>query len=106
MNYLGVVYPIHGQIRAYWRTHYSSYGPPVCNEYEEMVNGKTYVVQWFGKSDNEFLKITYDTTDGSFNDSDAANIGYGDHLNQSVWDNLGCPDGSCGIGGASPYSYN
>ncbi|MCK5320531.1 peptidoglycan DD-metalloendopeptidase family protein, partial [Candidatus Parcubacteria bacterium] len=99
MNYLGVVYPIQGQIRDYWRLYYSEYGPPVNNEYTEIVNGKLYVVQWFEKSDNDFLKITYDTTDGSFNDPETASIAYGDHLNQSVWDNLGCPNGDCGVGG-------
>ena len=104
MGYLGVVYPIHGQIRDYWRLHYSEYGPPVSNEYSETVNSKTYIVQWFEKSDNTYKKITYDTTDGSFNDPVTDDLSYGDHLDQSLYNNLGCPKGNCGRGGNSAES--
>lgn len=100
----GVVFPIHGQIRDYWRLHFSDYGFPACNEYYETVNNKTYVVQWFMTDFNTYHKITYDTVDGSFNDSAASGIERGDHTNISLWENIGCPEGSCGIGGVVPAS--
>jgi hypothetical protein len=108
-GYHGVVFPIHGQIRDYWRLYYSQYGPPACNEYYETINGKLYVVQWFmkGNSSSDIDKIVYDTSDGSFNDPETASLTYGNHLEQSVYENIGCPDGVCGVGGyfiTAPYN--
>ncbi|MDA3840645.1 MAG: M23 family metallopeptidase [Patescibacteria group bacterium] len=99
MGYLGIVFPINGRIRDYWKAYYSQLGYPVCNEYSEIVNGKEYAVQWFERGINNFLKVTYNINEGTFNDPETDYLSYGDHLNQSVWDNLGCPLGVCGVGG-------
>lgn len=99
MGYLGVVYPIQGRIRDYWRTYYSELGYPACNEYSEIVNGKNYAVQWFERTDNNYVKVTYNLSEGTFNDPATNYLGYGNHLNQSTLENLNCPEGTCGVGG-------
>ncbi|MDO8260197.1 MAG: PKD domain-containing protein, partial [Candidatus Magasanikbacteria bacterium] len=97
---LGVVFPVHGRIRDYWRVNFSLYGYPACNEYDVIINNKKYIVQWFQKGYGDYRKITYDTYDGTFNDPETNSVVYGEHLKQSVWENLGCPKGICGTGGA------
>lgn len=99
MGYLGVVYPIQGRIRDYWRAYYSQLGYPACNEYSETVNGKNYAVQWFERADNDYVKVTYNLSEGTFNDPETNDLEYGDHLNQSTLINLNCPNGACGVGG-------
>ncbi|MCD4705949.1 peptidoglycan DD-metalloendopeptidase family protein, partial [bacterium] len=104
-EYLGVVFPIHGQILNYWEQHYFDLGAPVTNEYYYTGGYSSdpprYVVQWFERSDNEYYVVIYDTWDGNiWHESEhTTGVPKDNHFNQSVEQNCGCPNGICGVGG-------
>lgn len=102
-DYLGVAYPIHGQIRDYWYLHFSELGAPVSNEY--LWNNK--VVQWFEPNDNQYVSVVYDASIQNFKQCNVSSSSCPpiveadgtDRIRQAAWANLGCPQGDCGVGG-------
>ncbi len=106
-EYPGVVYPIHGHIRDYWYLHFSELGAPVSNEHGYdgsnyySSSNPAYVVQWFERSENNYVAVVYNNTNGTFQQYDELDPGAPPCtvLDQAKWDNLGCPGGVCGTGG-------
>ncbi|MBU1998716.1 MAG: M23 family metallopeptidase, partial [Candidatus Omnitrophica bacterium] len=97
--WLGVVFSLEGLMRNYWFDHYCELGPPASELFEETINGIVYKSQMFENGDNNYIKVSYNDNTKVFN-----NLEYvcDDHVNQSVYDNLGCPNGDCGTGGGDP----
>ena len=120
-DYSGVAYPIHGQMRNYWYWNFSSLGAPVSNEHSydgfgySSDPGCDYVVQWFEPSENNFVAVVYDVNNGTFQQYNESSSGAPPCtvLDQAIWDNLGCPNGDCGVGGgedplppSDDYAFN
>jgi len=67
--YLGVAYPIGGQIRTYWLNHYWDLGFPRTNEYYYaggyISTPSRYVVQWFERLKNDYAVVIFDTWTGN-----------------------------------------
>jgi regulation of enolase protein 1 (concanavalin A-like superfamily) len=95
-NYLGVVFSLEGLMRNYWFDHYCDLGPPASESFEEVFGGDVYVSQMFEKGDNNYIKISYNKETGEFNLPVSE---FNEHVHQDIWDNLGCPNGTCGVGG-------
>ena len=106
-DYPGVVYPIHGQMRDYWYWHFSELGAPVSNEHGYdgfgycSGPGYNYIVQWFEPSENNFVAVVYDIANKTFQQYNESSYGAPPCtiLDQAKCDNLGCPNGDCGVGG-------
>lgn len=107
-HYLGVAYPIHGHMRDYWNIYFYLLGAPVSNEHCYDGVGycssadPDYIVQWFEPSDNNYVAVVYNNNTGEFarynqNDPGAPPLTV---IDQAKWENLGCPNGECGVGGA------
>ncbi|MFH1523092.1 MAG: CHAP domain-containing protein [Patescibacteria group bacterium] len=62
--YLGVAYPISGQIRTYWKNNYWELGYPVTNEYNYTGDNKNYVVQWFERLEEDYIVVIYNLSNG------------------------------------------
>lgn len=109
-QYLGIAFPIHGQIKNFWQLNYQLYGPPASNEYCECAGysfanpcaqcpaNNLYIVQWFEPYDNQYVKIAYKTSNGIFNDYTSQGFTYGNHLNQGNEINVGYKTDGYGIG--------
>ena len=96
-GYLGVCYPIQGQLRDYWIAY--NPGAPVTNEYFKWKDGVKYSVQWFEPSDNSYVGITYNNNNGTFHT--AAELGFPqENFNQHRDRNIGYESDGWGIGGA------
>jgi len=102
-NYLGVVYPIHGQLRDYWYLNYSDLGAPVTNEYIWNDGYQNYTVQWFEPSDNDYVAVVYNANNQTFRQCNVSSYDcppYDQNVfDQAQWTSTGCANGDCGVGG-------
>jgi len=112
-NYAGVAFPIHGRLRDYWYENYWQLGAPVTNEYSWNYSGKNYTVQWFEPSDNNYVSVVFDGSQQTFRQCNTSTTGCPplsqQVFDQYVWVNLGCPGGTCDVGGGAtepPYYVN
>ncbi|MFH1523094.1 MAG: M23 family metallopeptidase, partial [Patescibacteria group bacterium] len=94
--WLGVVFSLEGPMRNYWFDNFCELGPPASELFEKTINGVVYKSQMFENGDNNYIKVSYREDTKVFNSPEYV---CDDHVNQSVYAVLGCPNGDCGTGG-------
>ena len=108
-GYMGVVYPVLGEIRLYWLANYWNLGYPVTNEYYFEGNYSSepprYTVQWFERLENEYYVVIYDNwTQQIWHESEQVTGVPKEHFAQDQETNSVYDESGVGSGGTG-YSY-
>ncbi len=103
--YDGSVFSVHGKIREYWEENYWFLGYPACNEYNEVIDGYTYVIQWFIDGNSDIFPVAYNTETGKFDENVIYNLDPGERIQQHVNVNCGYSKEGFGMGGGGEDEF-